>query len=49
MCRVARFSLTKRILIRISVIPSDMGDGLVVVFKRRSVISLCSYEIYDYV
>jgi hypothetical protein len=39
MC-VARLSLARCILIQIFVTPSDMGDGLVVVSKRRSANSI---------
>jgi hypothetical protein len=41
MCCVARFSLTKCILIRIFVTPSDMGDGLVAVSKCSNGTLLC--------
>jgi hypothetical protein len=40
MCHVAWFSLTRCILIQISVTPSDMSDDLVAVSKRRSVNSI---------
>jgi hypothetical protein len=46
-CRVVRFSLARCILIRISVIPSDMGDGSFAVFKRSNPTSLCCYESYE--
>jgi hypothetical protein len=29
--------------------PSDMGDTCLLLSVRRSAISLCSYEIYDYI
>jgi hypothetical protein len=46
-CQV--ISLVRFILILISTTPLNMGDGLVAVPKRRSVILLYSYEIYNYV
>jgi hypothetical protein len=42
-------SLTRCILIRISVTPSDMGDAWLLLLFCRSAILLCSYEIYGYV
>jgi hypothetical protein len=39
MCHVVRFSLAKCILIRISVTPSDMGDGLIIVSNVVIVLS----------
>jgi hypothetical protein len=38
---VVRFSLASCILIRISVTPSNMGDGLIAVFKHSNGTSLC--------
>jgi hypothetical protein len=47
MCHVARFSLTRCILIRISMTPSNMGDGLITVSKRSYGTSLCCHENYE--
>jgi hypothetical protein len=41
MCRIVRFSLARYILIQISMTPSDMGDGLIIVSKRSNGTSLC--------
>jgi hypothetical protein len=41
MSRVVRFSLARCILIQIYLTPSDMGDGLIVAFKRSNETSLC--------
>jgi hypothetical protein len=43
-CQVT--SLARCILIQISVTPSNMGDAYSLLSFHRSVISLCSYEIY---
>jgi hypothetical protein len=40
-CRVARFSLGRCILIRKSATPLDIGDGLIAVSKRSNRTSLC--------
>jgi hypothetical protein len=40
-CPIARFSLEMCILIRISITPSDMGDGLIAMSKRTNGTSLC--------
>jgi hypothetical protein len=42
-----RFSLVRCILIRISVTPLDMSDGLIAVSKRSNGTSLCCYVNYD--
>jgi hypothetical protein len=42
-------SLARRLLIRISVTPSDMGEAYSLLSFYRSVISSCSHETYDYV
>jgi hypothetical protein len=47
-CHVARLLPCKVILIQISATPSDMGDACSLLSFRRSAISLCLYEIYDY-
>jgi hypothetical protein len=48
-CHVVRLLPCKVISIQISVTPSDMGDACSLLSFCRSVISLCSYEIYVYV
>jgi hypothetical protein len=45
-CQV--ISLAMCTLIQISMTPSDMGDACSLLSFHRSVISLCSYEIYGY-
>jgi hypothetical protein len=47
-CHVARLSLARCLLIQISVTPTDMGDGLIIVCKYSNGTSLCWYENYGW-